>query len=747
MVQQRAHFQRPAAPAAPASPPRPQWQPISWSFPFASIDGNAADPQTWLNALARADGGFYPLGANGMFHGGIHFDAGTGGKLRQGDGVKAIADGEVVAYRLDSAWPELTWRTTPPRYALYSTGFVLIRHRLVLPPAPCPTEATDASAPTSPLSGASTTVSSGPQKYSPPADEVLEFYSLYMHQLDWKGYQNAQTEGSNPPASSSRPLPFWLGDRFWRVDARANDRQAQPPPLNTPFRFDLAPAGTDAPTTDNGAQLGSIASGPSPDLPGTLEPYADGKLRYALQPDSANASTAPQGAQGAQGVHILDHPNGTVIGLLPRGCELSVLGNAANGWAQIAKIIRGIPVAAVAGGTPDPRATTGWVNLDALDTVVDPKPLDTVVVLDSPYPVKAGDVVGHLGEYQDARHAQLLPPRPMRPLLHVEVFTGAPIEDFIRKSRERAKKLPEGGKTLLVVQRGAKLARAVEPTRNERLAGLMLAPAKGANGDPGRGRWALVQPTRPAPQSGTRGHDPGGSRPAGGTPVGDALWVERKHAGKTAGAMVEIWTAFPLQLAEAQGSVVACQRVLSRAWLEQLPETSKATDNKGAQWWLIEAGDEDGRTILRGVCERSHPDTQWQSPWSWPGFDTVDTTSIPVLDLYRRNLFEAKQLLNGEEEFSIVAATVNAGPPIGKLEKAAKRQGSDKGNVVPADLKKALMVPWLAEAISHLIVRYESEWGGDMSKWEKLSSLMGKDGEPVWLTELDRIKNCNGGTR
>ncbi len=69
------------------------------------------------------------------------------------------------------------------------------------------------------------------------------------------------------------------------------------------------------------------------------------------------------------------------------------------------------------------------------------------------------------------------------------------------------------------------------------------------------------------------------------------------------------------------------------------------------------------------------------------------------------------------------------------------RGGSGKGNlVVPADLKDALTVPWLAEVVSHLVVRYESEWGGDMSKWEALSPLMGDDGKPIWQAELERIE-------
>jgi hypothetical protein len=42
-------------------------------------------------------------------------------------------------------------------------------------------------------------------------------------------------------------------------------------------------------------------------------------------------------------------------------------------------------------------------------------------VLDKPYPVKAGDVVGYLGEYQNSSHSQVMPPTPKRSLLHVEV--------------------------------------------------------------------------------------------------------------------------------------------------------------------------------------------------------------------------------------------------------------------------------------------------------------------------------------
>ena len=728
-----SHRRSSSTTSAPASPP--DWQPLNWGYPFAPSSGNATDPQIWLKALARWDGGFYPLGANGMFHGGIHFDAATGNALKQGDGIRVIADGEVIAYRLDSAYPELTYPPAPNhRYALYSTGFVLVRHRLVLPPASKPSGAS--------VTGSSATGTNGTLPNQPPTDDVLEFYSLYMHQLDWAGYQASAraADGNTQSAPSIHPLPFWQGDRHFRVGNKAKDRQDQPPQLNTPFRFDLASAGSEVPTPGNGAQVGGMnaAAGPTPDSIGSIAPYIDSKIRLAAptaDPAEASQNSATANAlQSAQGIRIRDRASGTVIGLLPRDGEITVTGNATTGWAQIAKIIKGAPVAAVAGATPDPRAVTGWVYLDELDPVVDPRPLDTVVVPDTPFKVKAGDVVGYLGEYQRYRESQLLPPKALRPLLHVEVFAGEQLKGFIRRSQERAKSLPASGKTLLVIQQGAKLVNPAEPDNNGWLtAGLMLMLTKD---DPGKGYWAKVQPTQLPAQSATRGH----AHHASGTPVGTPLWVERSVAGKAAGPVLRSWSAFPLRLANAQAPAVGFQQVLSRAQLDQFIDNCNATDDQGTHWWRFPAGDADGTTIWGWACEKEHPNTQWENPWSWPGFDTVDTTSIPLLDLYRRNLYETKQLLDGEEEeFCTIAATVNAGMLIGKLEKAVNRQDSGKGTVTPAELRKALTVPWLAEAISHLIVRYESEWGGDMGKWDKLSKVMG-NGKHIWQAELERIE-------
>ncbi|WP_186170157.1 EF-hand domain-containing protein, partial [Burkholderia gladioli] len=52
------------------------------------------------------------------------------------------------------------------------------------------------------------------------------------------------------------------------------------------------------------------------------------------------------------------------------------------------------------------------------------------------------------------------------------------------------------------------------------------------------------------------------------------------------------------------------------------------------------------------------------------------------------------------------------------------------GKVTAQELKHAQETPWMAEALSHLVVRCESEWGGGLGKWEALSPLMKK---LLWL--------------
>lgn len=125
-------------------------------------------------------------------------------------------------------------------------------------------------------------------------------------------------------------------------------------------------------------------------------------------------------------------------------------------------------------------------------------------------------------------------------------------------------------------------------------------------------------------------------------------------------------------------------------------------------------------------------------PWDWPGFELIDNSSIMPIDMLKRYIHVTELYLADESktEFEANAATVNAGPLITNLEKAIDTDHD--GKVTALELKHALETPWMAEALSHLVVRCESEWGGGLGKWEALSPLM-KKLLWLWKTEIERI--------
>lgn len=97
---------------------------------------------TYYRALSEADHGFYPFGENGLWHGGIHIDKKVLNKLDNDEQLHCMANGEVIAYRINDVYPKITY---PPKYTIptvrarfklvsyFSTGFTLVRHLLQMP--------------------------------------------------------------------------------------------------------------------------------------------------------------------------------------------------------------------------------------------------------------------------------------------------------------------------------------------------------------------------------------------------------------------------------------------------------------------------------------------------------------------------------------------------------------------------------------------------------------------------------------
>lgn len=115
-----------------------------------------------FRAIENGDGGFYPMGVNQTWHGGVHFPAPLGARVRP------MLSGELVAARF----------VDRDRFVdgLSSPNFVLLRHRIPMPPRRADTR----------LSGAM----DGPRESDALAtvtDRFVTVFSLYMHlaPLDW----------------------------------------------------------------------------------------------------------------------------------------------------------------------------------------------------------------------------------------------------------------------------------------------------------------------------------------------------------------------------------------------------------------------------------------------------------------------------------------------------------------------------------------------------------------------------------
>lgn len=408
-----------------------------WSYPLKIGTAEATDPQQFYKALAKAKDGYYPLGANGLWHGGVHFDEATG-LVKDLTEVRCIADGEVVAYRIDEKYPTSDFGSTP---AVYSTGFVLVKHRLELPAPPSP----------APAAGAA------PAATTPAAGPSLTFFSLYMHLLDWEGYK------ANP-ALKDRP-GFW-GKGLYEVKANAPDK-----PLGIRMRSGNAkhfpvlavlPRGTTVvtePAPANQKWVAVISVSPEiAGLPaggwvykGEMKDLGGGK--YFVGNEAQDP--IPGGAQ--HGANVRDaHTSGLPLSHLPAGAQIR-LGDEAtpNDFRKLAEVISGQATPALIPGADG--KLPGFIWLQSLTPKSEPhSPMGDVVLLSPTYKIKAGEVLGHVGKYQN--HSDAAP----KNLLHVEVFSCEDVKAFTEQSKAKSVGFPVAEKSIVKIPVGTKLITHVQ---------------------------------------------------------------------------------------------------------------------------------------------------------------------------------------------------------------------------------------------------------------------------------------------
>lgn len=398
-----------------------------WAYPLKVGGAEATDPQQYYAALAKAKDGYYPLGANGLWHGGVHFDEATG-LVADLTEVRCIADGDVVAYRIDETYPKSDYGQTQ---AVYSTGFVLIKHRLEVPTPPAP--------------------AAGAQPAAAAPGPSLTFFSLYMHLLDWEGYR------ANP--SLARP-PFWSGGSC-QVKATADDkilglrvredRRGKPGYANV---LSVLPRGTVVETAEEeNGWLKVVSITPAdPNVPAGTGWVFKREMTAGETPNSyvigTDAKDEMNPPRKGLAVHAAANQTSATTAILPIGTEVKIGNDGTRGkYQKLLEIVSGNAV-------PELTASNGilgyiWEGL--LETKNEPAAKNTVHLLAQPFPVKAGSVIGHVGKYQN--HDDAAP----KNLLHLEVFSCEDVKAFTEQSRAKAAGSPSAERTLVKIPKGSRL--------------------------------------------------------------------------------------------------------------------------------------------------------------------------------------------------------------------------------------------------------------------------------------------------
>lgn len=411
-----------------------------WSYPFKAKDSGTAassevtDPQVYYDALALAESGYYPVASNGLWHGGVHFDQHTAARLDQSC-VRCIADGVVVAYRIDAIYKKLTYTGSgTPKEVTYSTGFVLVKHRLELPPAPAET--------------------------TPPAGEPdLTFFSLYMHLMDWDSYQKA---GAPTPPIFMCPTPYAVsGEHATNDFSGLFVRGGAPRTPEHANKVAIIPKGCKVRVGEISSvdarwrKLVSLLEGQaSPALAPEIEHWVFvGEMTPTADSDvfliGERANDVRDSLLSGKGLVVRKEAkqNSAAMAVLPVGAQVRL----EDGTGKYRKI-KSIDASTLSSPLSAECASNiaGYIHFDSLKAVPPPT-LNTVYILPTPVPIQAGALIGHLGKYQAASQSEA------QDLLHLEVFSCDDVEAFVALSRTRANQLKPEQKTLLKIPHGTKV--------------------------------------------------------------------------------------------------------------------------------------------------------------------------------------------------------------------------------------------------------------------------------------------------
>lgn len=364
----------------------------NWSHPFKQK--GYVNILHQLTQLANARAGYFPLGASGLWHGGIHFDSCTGSVLDQSS-VSCIADGEVVAYLIDMEASKTEYVVNKAaKKCRFSRNFVLVRHRMEAPE----------------IDGS---------KESPPS---LIFYSLYMHLQDGSSYRDSP--------DLDRPA-FWQDKGNYVVSPSAKDRSKKDSTaLGANVRHQVS-KGVVIDHLPQGSRILISGEGDYRKLENTSGPaglLGDNGLRGYVRFDQLDSLEDGFRAKDQLIVYSQADGKGERESLkLPKDTQINI-----SGEGSLRKL----------------ESVAQYVYFGSLRSLLEPCAYNEIVVLEKPFPIRAGGLIGHVGQYQECSAAE------PEARLHLEVFTAEDAKTFIDSCRKWSKGLSPDLRNWLKFKKG-----------------------------------------------------------------------------------------------------------------------------------------------------------------------------------------------------------------------------------------------------------------------------------------------------
>ncbi|OOV89028.1 hypothetical protein MF4836_34625, partial [Pseudomonas sp. MF4836] len=432
--------------------------------------------------LALADGGHFPLGNNGHFHGGIHFDRGTANVFSIEEGVQCVADGEIVAYRIDEHYPDATPVVDIPLEVNteevanadegqeaqatavlrpYSTGFVLVRHRLQAPPLPAPASDDDlASATVEPDYGTRLAT----RAHGPTVGWLPLYARVALMELQ-NGWAKVRIQPPSVATWTREPvaepwLPLYSLDRL--PTTLPNRWFGGEPPVATVV------LGSQPKPQPPMCKPAAVISPPELVLYSLYMHLADGASYQATldrtprwwpkKQHRAGLKTKNQWTlndQLIEGLTVRALDSSTELGILVRGSVIEIEPMAGNDkWGLVRRIVEGGIATQPDGVQITELPVPGRVYLEELDAFSAPAAFDSIEIPVPPIPLSMGEVIGHLGQQVSSSDTLLANQPASRPMLHLEIFSAEDVPRFLLDSRRYAENLPKQHWTLVRLRQG-----------------------------------------------------------------------------------------------------------------------------------------------------------------------------------------------------------------------------------------------------------------------------------------------------